>query len=380
MIGPRSRGAVIDAFGARWLLDVSGLDDHLADELLHLWDRALVAQVPDADLPPFVVPRTEQGRVEVDGNEQATDDPDVPYLVSRCLTIASIRRRAGSCVMLHAAGVATDDGGTVALVASSGTGRTTAGRLLGRSLGYVGDETATIEHDLTVRPYPKPLSIVVDPGGADGQARAVTRRPRAAPCCAGAAARGGRGARPERRRRGAEAGADRAGRRDGVRAAADTCAAEPGPPPRPVGAGARHHGPYRLAYRHIEDCVDLVTELGQVRDRHAIGDVTWTWFDGQDHAGAPTPVPDDLGTSTVVCRTSFRDAVASDGAVLLMRDWVPITLPGLAANLWLAADRPVAVSDLVAAAEDEPGPHPDADGIVLATVRMHVEGEVLHVV
>ena len=34
--------AVIDAFGARWTLDVSGLDDHLADELLHLWDRALV--------------------------------------------------------------------------------------------------------------------------------------------------------------------------------------------------------------------------------------------------------------------------------------------------------------------------------------------------
>ena len=61
--------AVIDAFGARWTLDVSGLD----------------------------------------GRAQQTADPDVPYLVSRSLTIASIRRRSGSCVMLHAAGLATDE-------------------------------------------------------------------------------------------------------------------------------------------------------------------------------------------------------------------------------------------------------------------------------
>jgi len=61
--------AVIDAFGARWTLDVSGLDD-----------RA-----------------------------QQTADPDVPYLVSR-------------------------------------------------SLGHVSVETVTVEHDLTVRAYPKPLS------------------------------------------------------------------------------------------------------------------------------------------------------------------------------------------------------------------------------
>src|SRR5690242_4779685 len=65
--------------------------------------------------------------------------------------------------MLHAAGLASDDGGTVALVAGSGTGKTTAGRLLGRSLGYVSDETIAVEHDLTVRPYAKPLSIVTDP-------------------------------------------------------------------------------------------------------------------------------------------------------------------------------------------------------------------------
>ncbi len=103
------------------------------------------------------------GGVEVDGTTHPTSDTDVPYRVSRQLTNASILRRSGQCVMLHAAGVASDDGGTVALVAASGTGKTTAARVLGRRLGYVSDETVAVEHDLTVRAYPKPLSIVVDP-------------------------------------------------------------------------------------------------------------------------------------------------------------------------------------------------------------------------
>ncbi len=140
------------------------------------------------------------------------------------------------------------------------------------------------------------------------------------------------------------------------------------------------HGPYRLTYRNIEDCVGLVTELAHVGRSHAIGDVTWTWFDGHGHLGTETPVPDDLGPSTVVARTAFGDAVLSDGVVLLLRDWVPITLPGLAASVWVAADVPVAVSDLVAIAEDELGPHPDAEAIIVATVRMMIDAKVLHVV
>ena len=71
--------------------------------------RALVEPGADGDQPPFVVRRTQKGWVEVDGTEQQTDDPDLPYLVSRSLTVASIRRRSGSCVMLHAAGLATDE-------------------------------------------------------------------------------------------------------------------------------------------------------------------------------------------------------------------------------------------------------------------------------
>ena len=373
--------AVIDAFGARWTFDVSGLDDHLAEQLLHLWDRALVEPAGDEAPPSFVVRRTQQGWVEVDGREQATDDQDVPYLVSRCLTIASIRRRSGSCVMLHAAGLATDDGGTVALVAGSGTGKTTAGRLLGRSLGYVSDETLTIEHDLTVRPYPKPLSIVTDPtvpSGKHEESPDDLGLRRAAPDLRLAAV-----AVLERRDDADGPVLEPIGLVEAMNLVLPQSSALPSVD-RPLDRLARvlgiGHGPYRLTYRDIEDCVGLVTDLAHVGRGHAIGDVTWTWFDGHDHTGPETPVPDDLGPSTVVARTSFGDAVMSDGIVLLLREWVPITLPGLAASMWLAADRPVAVSDLVAVAEDELGPHPDAEGIVVATVRTMIEEKVLHVV
>jgi hypothetical protein len=47
--------------------------------------------------------------------------------------------------------------------------------------------------------------------------------------------------------------------------------------------------------------------------------------------------------------------------------------------MWLAADQPVAVSDLVTAAEDELGPHPDAERVVVETVRLLVADKILHV-
>jgi len=374
--------AVIDAFGARWTLDVSGLDDHLADELLHLWDRALVDPGADGDPPPFVVRRTQEGWVEVDGRAQQTDDPDVPYLVSRSLTIASIRRRSGSCVMLHAAGLATDDGGTVALVAGSGTGKTTAGRLLGRSLGYVSDETVTVEHDLTVRAYPKPLSIIVDPAVPTSKHE---RSPddlglrRAGPTLRLSAV-----AVLERRDDAGEPTLEPIGLVEAMGVVLPQSSALPSldrPLDRLARVLATGHGPYRLSYRDIDDCVDLVSGLAHAPDDGpSPDDVTWTWFDGTGHEGEATPVPEDFGPSTKVRRNRFRDAIASDGVVLVMRDWTPVTLPGLAATIWLATQEPCTVADLVTAATVQLGPHPGGQQIVLDTVRMLIADELLHVV
>jgi hypothetical protein len=379
------RVPVIDAFGARWTFDVSELDDDLAAELLRLWDRTVVTP-DDSDRaatdppPPFVVRRTEAGWLEVHGDLETAEGAAVPYTVSRSLTIASIRRRTGSCLMLHAAGLATEDGGTVALVASSGTGKTTAGRLLGRSLGYVTDETVTVEHDLTVRAYPKPLSLVVDPAAPSVKHEqspdelALRRAPAALHLSAVAVL--------ERRADAAVPTLTPIGLVEAMQVVLPQTSALPSldrPLDRLARALTAGHGPYRLVYRDIEDCLGLVSNLAHARDL-APDAVTWTWFDGTGHQGDPTPVPDDLGLATVVCRTAFRDAVLSDGVALVLRELRPVTLPGLAATLWLAAERPCPVSDLLVAATAELGPHPGAVSIVLDTVRALIGDGALRVV
>jgi hypothetical protein len=76
------------------------------------------------------------------------------------LTLAAILANAGELTMLHACGVADPlTGAVVALVARSGTGKTTAAAALAQTYGYVTDETVAIAHDGSVVPYAKPLSV-----------------------------------------------------------------------------------------------------------------------------------------------------------------------------------------------------------------------------
>ena len=83
------------------------------------------------------------------------------------ITVAAILERAGELTMLHACGVADPDGAVIALVAKSGTGKTTASSQLARTFGYITDETVAIRADGTVVPYPKPLSVKqATPGAA----------------------------------------------------------------------------------------------------------------------------------------------------------------------------------------------------------------------
>jgi len=91
-------------------------------------------------------------------------------LTSR-LTVAAILANAGELTMLHACGVADPTtGAVVALVAESGTGKTTAASVLARTYGYVTDETVAIAWDGSVVPYPKPLSMKQEAGNPKRQA------------------------------------------------------------------------------------------------------------------------------------------------------------------------------------------------------------------
>ncbi|MDE8668134.1 ATP-binding protein [Pseudarthrobacter sp. H3Y2-7] len=91
--------------------------------------------------------------------QAASFDELAENLTSR-LTVAAILANAGQLTMLHACGVADPDtGAVVALVAPSGTGKTTAATVLAGTYGYVTDETVAIRTDGSVVPYPKPLSL-----------------------------------------------------------------------------------------------------------------------------------------------------------------------------------------------------------------------------
>ena len=82
--------------------------------------------------------------------------------LSQSVTLAAIEARRGQLWMVHAAGVADEEGRVIALIGPSGQGKTTAARTLATAYGYVSDETVGIEADGTVVPYRKPLSVIVD--------------------------------------------------------------------------------------------------------------------------------------------------------------------------------------------------------------------------
>ena len=85
----------------------------------------------------------------------------VLHHLSQLVTQVAIEARAGQLMMFHAAGLAHPvSGATVALVAPSGTGKTTISRSLGTALAYISDETVGFDASLSVLPYRKPLSVI----------------------------------------------------------------------------------------------------------------------------------------------------------------------------------------------------------------------------
>lgn len=123
----------------------------------------------DPDSPaaqaPIVVERPDESTVG--------DSPNLAdYRLTTTLTSTAIAARRAQYVMLHAGGIANADGRVAALIAASGTGKTTATRHLCTHEGYayVTDETVIFNDHGEVLPYPKPLSVI-PPDTHDGSKR-----------------------------------------------------------------------------------------------------------------------------------------------------------------------------------------------------------------
>ena len=136
-------------------------------------DQVLLVH-PVSDTPilgiaqPLMGPFTKVGTLRVDSVEQGLQD-----LTSR-ITVAMIEQLVGTGVMLHSAVIGDPESKrALALVGVSGSGKTTASRFLGSKLAYLTDETAVISDEGFVTPYPKPLSVIVDPNAPKEQQNPV---------------------------------------------------------------------------------------------------------------------------------------------------------------------------------------------------------------
>jgi hypothetical protein len=85
---------------------------------------------------------------------------EVAESLSAAVTLLGIAHLHGRAILLHAAAIALPDGRVIGFIGPSGRGKTTASRALAQTFGYITDETLAILPDLSVIPYPKPLSIL----------------------------------------------------------------------------------------------------------------------------------------------------------------------------------------------------------------------------
>ena len=141
-----SPAVVVEALGVPVGITASGSE---AVRLRRQWSRALT----DRDAVTIV----DSGRLSAD-DEIASD-----YALTSRVTMAALDATAGTRLNLHAGAVADDRGRALTLVGPSGSGKTTAIALLATRLGYLSDETTSLDDDLGVHPHAKPLSVITDP-------------------------------------------------------------------------------------------------------------------------------------------------------------------------------------------------------------------------
>ena len=134
-------------------IEMDAPDEATRARLAHQWSRAVV-DGDDSD-PPVVRVAVTPGVTE--------DDHARDYALTTQLTMAALLATMGERINLHAGGLGDERGRVLALVGASGSGKTTATRLLAQRLAYLSDETVSIGRDRQVSAHPKPLSVIVDP-------------------------------------------------------------------------------------------------------------------------------------------------------------------------------------------------------------------------
>ena len=326
------------------------VDGNAEDRLRHQWSRALTDGDAAIDLDP------------VDAPDEVTHD----YVVTTRVTLAALDATAGLRVNLHAGAVADGRGRAMAVVGASGSGKTTAVELLSRRLGYLSDETTSVDERLVVHPHPKPLSKITDQAASPAKHSLSPDdldllRPPASSYLH----------RIVLLHRGEE-----------------EVGLVPLPPAHAIAelvpqtsSLARLEQPilrladlvdacggaWRLHYRELEHWLDPLVDLLDVEGRPPPARVH---HPGTDDGGHGVP-----GTWT---RVPWRDAVEYDDELVVMVEDRVHVLAGLGVVIWLSLQTPRTTEEVVADVQALWGAHPDARALVAdALDRLCREGLIL---
>ncbi len=340
-------------------VEIAVPDQQTRDRLAHQWSRAVV-ESPDEPAQA----RTTAGPAP--GDTETFRD----YMVTTQVTMEALRATAGRRINLHAGGVADESRRVLAVVGPSGTGKTTATLALARRLGYVSDETVSIDPDGTVAPHPKPLSVVTDP-----------QRPREksqlSPDDLGLLPTPGEGrlARLVVLQRGAE-GPKGLARLDTARGMLQLIeqSSSLAELPRPLHAMVELiegcGGLWALTYEEIDDHVDELVGLlaDPLAYPQASSEPTLVWHPGRSEFRLTISEGGPL-----LARRPWAEAVEIDDQLIVLSASRAVLLAELSATLWLHLARPCSVEELIRAAEQAHGSHPDAAAIVGRALATLVE-------
>ena len=303
-----------------------------------------VSDTPILDIAqPLMGPFMKVGTLRVDSVEQGLQD-----LTSR-ITVAMIEQLVGSGVMLHSAVIGDPESKrALALVGVSGSGKTTASRFLGSKLAYLTDETAIISDEGFVTPYPKPLSVIVDPNAPKEQQNPVE----AGLNVVAPEDRGYKLTRIVLISRDEQAKEPRLERVPLHEALVFLSEQSSGLAKHPEGVVSlaklveRCGGVWRLVYSEVEDTLPLVQDLLNGGDLPGADEVEiLEKYTVEDHLPGVY-----LNGTIVIDRAPGTSAVrvGEDGPFLLLQDTALNELSEFAAECWLQAEGDISYDDLYA--------------------------------
>lgn len=280
-----------------------------------------------------------------------------PYGWTSEATVLSIEARAGEWLMFHAAGLCRRDGSVAALVGPSGTGKSTAARVLCQTdFGYVTDETVALRRDGRVVPFPKPIAVVASDGGV--KLELGPDELGLLPCLEHLNLEAL--VRLERDEGYSAPQIEMLGLLDGMIAIVSEMSALPkltAPLAWLAETVEKCGGVHKIGYRdadHLADPIRAALESPPI----SFG---YRHHPGRDRSGRPAP--------GMVARAGFIDAIELASEILILQGSVCSLLSGIGGLVWLATDVPITVEQLTAELVRVIGEHPNAQGLVEEAVE-----------